>query len=192
MIKRLAAFDLDGTLIDTPMPEDGKPMWEKHYDKKFPYQGWWGRPESLDLDVFNIKAFPSVLNQLKKELVTPNTYVIILTSRMEKLRPQVQAILDANNIHVDKLDMRRKEHDKGIKILRYINEFPELKTINVYDDRDTDIAAYKNISSQMPEGIEFNIYLAESGKLSLVEAKNNLVEIILEEIQNLNYNTHKK
>jgi hypothetical protein len=185
MIKRLAAFDMDGTLIDTPMPENGKLEWQKYYNKPFQYQGWWGRPESLDLNVFNIKAFPSVLNQLKKELVTPDTLVIVLTSRMEKLRPQVQAILDANNIHVHKLDMRKSEHDKGVKILRYLEELPDLKVINVYDDRDSDIESYKNIVNQIPEGVEFNVYLAESGKLSLVEAKNSLVEIILDEIKKI-------
>ena len=183
-IKRLCAFDLDGTIFNFPMPETGKSMWEKYYGTNFKYQGWWGRPESLDLNVFDIKPFPSVLNQLKDEQSKPNTYAIILTSRIEKLRPQVQAVLDANNIEVDKLDMKRSEKTKGQKILRYVEEFPGLREINVYEDRDTDIQSYETIRPQIPENIRFNVYLAVNGKLSLLEAKNEVLDIIQEEIQN--------
>jgi hypothetical protein len=184
MIKRLAAFDFDATLIDSPEPETGKEQWSEKMGKPFPYIGWWGRPESLDLNIFDIRPFPSILNQLKDEQSKPNTYVVILTSRVEKLRPQVQAVLDANGIEVDKLDMKRSQKIKGQKILRYIEEFPGLKEINVYEDRDTDIESYEAIKSQIPENIRFNIYLATNGKLSLLEAKNEVLNIIQEEIQN--------
>jgi len=184
-IKRLIISDLDGTLINSPMPETGKVQWSEKMKTPYKYQGWWGRPESLDLNVFDIKPFSSVLNQLKEEQAKPNTYVIILTSRMEKLRPQVQAILDANHIVVDKLDMKRAEGDKGKKVLRYVEQFPELEEINVYDDRDTDIQSYVAIKNQIPKSIRFNIYLAKEGKLSLLENRFTLLNIIREEIQNI-------
>jgi hypothetical protein len=182
-IKRLCVMDFDGTLIDSPEKEQGKVEWSEKTGKLYPYQGWWGRPESLDLQVFDIKPFPSVLHQLKKEQKTPNTYVLILTSRMEKLRSEVQAVLDANNISVDKLDMKRAEGNKGVKVLRYVQQFPDLEEINVYEDRDTDIEAYENIRNKMPEGIIFNIYRADQGKISLLEAESKLLNIINEEIQ---------
>lgn len=183
MTKRLAVFDFDGTLMNSPEPEQGKVQWSEKMGKPYPYSGWWGRPESLDLEVFQIKPFPSVLNQLKKELTTPDTYVLILTSRMEKLRTEVQAVLDANSISADKLDMKRAEGNKGVKVLRYVQQFPDLEEINVYEDRDIDIEAYENIRNQIPEGIVFNIYLAANGKLSLLEAESKLLSIINEEIQ---------
>ena len=68
-MKRLIIFDLDGTLMNTPSPEEGKPLWEKHYGEKYPHIGWWGRKESLDTNVFNIKPIPSVLSQLLKEKI---------------------------------------------------------------------------------------------------------------------------
>jgi len=188
MVKRLIVFDFDGTLINSPESEEGKKIWLQTKGEEYPHLGWWGRPESLDLNVFDIKPFPSVLLQLKKELVTPNTYVIILTSRMEKLRPYVQAVLDKNGIVVDKLDMKRAEGDKGVKILRYFKQFPELKTICVYDDRESDIQSYENIRTQIPEEIEFNIYRANEGKLALTESsrKQNMLEIIIDEIKKIN------
>ena len=184
MIKRLVIFDFDGTLIDSPMPETGKVEWSEKKGKPYPYLGWWGRPESLDLDVFDIKPFPSVLAELQKEINAPNTYVVILTSRMEKLRLQVQSVLNINHIQVDKLDMKRAEGNKGVKLLRYVSALPDLQEISVYEDRDTDIEAYEGIRNQIPEGVTFNIYLADNGKLSLLETENKLVDIIKEEIQN--------
>jgi hypothetical protein len=183
MIKRLIAFDFDGTLGDSPMPEDGKKIWKEKTGHDYQHKGWWGRPESLDLGVFDIKMFPSLLNQLKREVSTPDTYVIILTSRMEKLRPQLKAVLDANGVHVNAIDMKHNELTKGEKILRYIDHLPDLEEVSVYDDREVDIASYQAVRSRIPDGISFNIYLADDGTFALVE--NKLIDIIKEEIQNL-------
>ena len=187
MINRLVVFDFDGTLIDSPEAEEGKVLWSEKMGRPYPYSGWWGRPESLDLNVFDIKPFPSVLHQLKKEIVLPNTYVIILTSRMEKLRPEVEAVLNKNNIHVDKVDMKRAEGNKGIKVLRYVAQLPDLKEINVYEDRDIDITAYEGIRPQIPENIMFNVYLASKGNLALTESSRslNVLCIIQEELKKI-------
>jgi hypothetical protein len=183
MITRLCAFDFDSTLIDSPQKESGKIQWSEKMGKPYSYQGWWGRPESLDLNVFDIKPFPKILNLLNKDVSTPATYTIVLTSRQEKLRPLIQKILDVNNIHVDKLDMQRDQRTKGQKILDYVKKFPDLREINVYDDKDSDIKSYEGIKNSLPEGIKFNIYLANNGNLSLVEAESKLISIIKEEIE---------
>lgn len=180
MITRLCAFDFDGTLINSPEKEAGKTEWSEKMGEPFKYQGWWGRPESLDLDVFDIKPFPKVLSILIKDASIPATYTIVLTSRQEKLRPLVQAVLDANHIKVDKLDMQRGARTKGQKILDYASKLPDLREINVYDDRDSDIASYEGIRSSLPEGVKFNIYIANNGELTLDKVTN----IVAEEIQN--------
>jgi hypothetical protein len=179
MITRLCAFDFDGTLMNSPEKEAGQAEWSEKMGMPFKYQGWWGRPESLDLNVFEIKPFPKVLSVLNKDLSTPDTYTIVLTSRQEKLRPLVQAVLDKNSIHVDKLDMQRGAKTKGQKILDYVIKFPDLKEINVYDDRDTDITSYEGIRNSLPEGIKFNIYVANNGELTL-----DVVNVVQEEVQN--------
>jgi hypothetical protein len=183
MITRLCAFDFDSTLIDSPQKESGKIQWSEKMGKPYSYQGWWGRPESLDLNVFDIKPFPKILNLLNKDVSTPATYTIVLTSRQEKLRSLVQEVLDVNNIHANKLDMQRDQRTKGQKILDYSKKFRDLREINVYDDRDTDITSYEEIRNSLPEGIKFNIYLANNGNLSLVEAESKLISIIKEEIE---------
>ena len=169
MIERLVAFDMDGTLMNTPLQEVGMKVWSLVKGTPYPHKGWWGRPESLDLDVFDIKPFPSMLKQLEKELSTPNTCVIILTSRMNKLRPQVQAVLDANNIDVDYLDMKYDGRDKGQKILSYIEQMPDLEEVSVFDDRICDIDVYRNIRGVLPINITYNIYQVHNGNFVLVK-----------------------
>jgi len=184
MIRRLIAFDFDSTLMNSPEQGNGVQLWQDKMGYQFPYKGWWGRPESLDLNVFDIKPFPNVLKELEREVSTPNTYVIILTSRQEKLRPQLEAVLNKNNIHVDKVDMKRIEKNKGERILEYVEQFPDLQEICVYDDRDSDIQSYIGIKGVVPQNINFKIYLVVNDNISLIE-NNNIIDIINEEIVNL-------
>jgi hypothetical protein len=81
--------------------------------------------------------------------------------------------------------MKRAEGDKGIKVLRYVQQFPNLEEINVYEDRDIDFEAYERMKTKLPEEMVFNIYKADHGKLSLLEVENKLLNIINEEIQKL-------
>lgn len=184
MIKKLFAFDFDKTIMQTPEPEEGKEIWKEKTGNEYPHIGWWSKPESLDLNVFSIKPFPSILNILKKEMNNPNSYVIVLTSRLEKLRPSVYSVLDANWIDVHKLDMSNDDRTKGDKILEYIDEFSDLEEINVYDDREKEILIYQGIRDYIPKNIKYNIYFVVDGQMNLVE-NNRLTKLIHDEIKKI-------
>lgn len=190
-MKKLAIYDFDGTLMDTPSPEGGKEQWSEKKGMPYPHVGWWGRAESLDTEVFDIKPFPNILSQLKKDVVNPNAYVTILTSRLEKLRPQVEKILSDNGIVVDDVLLKRGNETKGDVILSYLKKMPDLKKIDVYDDfaggEERKIKEFTNIINQIPEDIEYNIYAVEErgDSFELMESTNNVLNIILEELRNL-------
>ena len=59
-ITKIEIYDFDGTLVDTQLPDTGKPIWKEKTGEDWPYKGWWGRVESLDMDVFEQKPVPSV------------------------------------------------------------------------------------------------------------------------------------
>ena len=195
-MKRLIIFDLDGTIINTFGPEEGKPMWEKYYNEIFPYKGWWSRKESLDTDVFDIKPFPNVLAQLEKEKATPDTSVIILTSRMEKLRPEVENILKLNNIVVDDVILKHGNEGKGDIILKIENYNQDLKEIVVYDDfmdkNPEKIAEYTKIKDKLSDDVQYHIFYVENGKISLLESSNILLKMIHEELGDFIDNNIKK
>ena len=183
MIKTLYVFDFDGTLYDSELPETGKLKWEKITGEKYPHLGWWGRPESLDVNIFKNKPFEKVLNILNNANNDPESYVIILTSRLERLRPYLNKVLVVNNINVDEVSMKNDNRDKGQKVLDKIKNFPDLNVVNVYDDRDVDIQAYKRILPEIDNKIQFNIFLATEGLLTLVDSNTKTVnEIVVEEI----------
>ena len=178
MIKRLAFYDMDGTLMDTPMPEEGKIQWEKVKGEKYPYEGWWGRAESLDLDVFNIKPFPSVLLQLKNDTARPDTHTVLLTSRVQKLLPQIQKILKNYNITFDEYSLKNGSEDKGDRINKILKKFPDVKEISIFDDRKKELDILKQMKSVIGDDVTVNIYKADNGKLALTETYNKINVII--------------
>jgi len=187
-MKRLAVYDFDGTLMDSPEPETGKPQWEKVKGEPYPHKGWWGRAESLDTDVFDIKPFPNILALLKADMADPDTTTIILTSRMEKLRPQLENILALNGIVVDELITKRGAEDKGDVILKIENYNQDLEEIVVYDDfaggMQNKITEYTKIKDLILPKVQYNIYYVNNDRISLMETSNILLRMINEEIKN--------
>ena len=190
-MKKLAIYDFDGTLIDTPEAEEGKLKWSEVKGMPYPHVGWWGRAESLDTDVFDMKPFPNILSQLRKDVVNPNAYTIILTSRREKLRPLVEKILSDNGIVVDDVLLKRGNETKGDVILSYLRSMPDLVKIDVYDDfaggEERKIKEFTDIEDQIPDNVEYNIYAVEErgDRFELMESTNNILNIIKEELRNL-------
>ena len=188
-MKRLAVYDFDGTLINSPEPEEGKKQWEEKMGQPYPHKGWWGRAESLDTNVFDIKPFPNILVKLREDMGDPDTTTIILTSRMEKLRPQLENILSLNGIRVDELITKSGAADKGDVILRIADYNQDLKEIVVYDDfsggMPDKIAEYTKIKDKLSPDVQFHIFRVNNDRISLLESTNILLKMIHEEINNL-------
>lgn len=178
MITKLAIFDFDGTISNSPKPEEGIGRWEKLKGVKFTHDDWWGSSESLDTNVFDFIFYRNVVNILNKEKSNPNTLVIILSSRVEKLRPYIKKILKQNSLSVKSLELKSDERTKGDKILELIDKFPALKQIDVYDDRDKEIKSYLSIKDKIPENIKFNIYVVNNGNINLFNSDINEDESI--------------
>ena len=186
-MKRLVAFDFDGTLINSPEKEDGMRIWREQKGEDYTSKGWWSKPESLDTNVFDIKPFPHVLARLEKEKSIPDTAVIILTSRMERLRPQIENILKLNNIVVDDIILKEGGEGKGDILLKIARYNPDLEEIVVYDDfmdkNEAKIAEYTKIKDLLPENIKYTLYYVNNDIITPLEADNRVIDIVQEEIQ---------
>ena len=190
-MKNLAIYDFDGTLMNTPEKEEGKEIWKEKTGEEYPHRGWWGRRESLNTNIFDIQPISTIYFKKKKDIVNPNTYVIILTSRLEKLRPEVENILDIHGIEPDELILKKGNETKGDVILSYVNKFPELKKIEVYDDfaggMEYKIKEFTDIKNKLPEVIEYDVYYVDNktGNYTLMESTNSILNLIQEELRNL-------
>jgi len=181
-IKRLYVFDLDGTLMNSPMPDEGKLLWKEKKGVDYPHLGWWGRAESLDIEVFNIMPIARIEAIFRSQIDCEDTYCAIMTSRMEKLRPQVEKVLIKTGLIVDELIMKRSAKSKGEKLLRLAKKFLNLELICVFDDRDTDIASYLNHSEHIEEFSEFMIIHFKEDKLVHVETKKQSFNRIFDNV----------
>jgi HAD domain family 1 in Swiss Army Knife RNA repair proteins len=179
-MKKLAVYDFDGTLMNSPHPEEGKKIWKDKTGEDYPNIGWWSKPESLNTDVFDIKPIPSIHSLLQKDVKDIDTYVIILTNRIFKLRPELENILKLNNIVVDGLITKSGKRTKDDVIKSFLEKYPTIKTIDVYDDMKENIDDYKSIRPNLDNDVKLNIYNITDGKISLVETNNKLLRIINE------------
>lgn len=183
MINRLAFYDFDGTLANTPIPDTGKLVWKQKTGQVYPHQGWWGRPESLSLNVFDIKVFPSIAEKLKKDMARQDTYVAILTSRVPKLEPYLKAILDKNNINVNEISTKKGGKSKDIRIKEFLQRFPDVKEIDVYDDRKKEFDVLLPLKKELADVVNVNIYAVDNGSIRLLESFDSIKTLINEEIQ---------
>jgi hypothetical protein len=163
---QLAFFDMDGCLMDTPHPEVGKKQWAEHYGKEYPAQGWWGRLESMDLDVFNIKPKNEVLNYYK-ELYSKNVICRILTSRLPKFEPLIKSLLIDNDIDMEEILTMKPPYTKGERIVHTVAKYTLqgyiVTDIYFFDDRNKEIVTVEAVRSQIEKlGIRLHITKIQS------------------------------
>ncbi len=109
-VKKIVSFDFDDTLVFSPKEESGKIKWEQETGLKFPHDGWWSKPESLDMEIFDIPVNPWVYERYLEACAEDDTLPIMATGRLDKtwkgerpgkrpdLTKQVLDILRSHNI----------------------------------------------------------------------------------------------
>ena len=106
--KKLISFDFDETLCHTPLPEEGKIIWKEKTGTDWPYIGWWGKSESIDLEVFDVRVNPWVYEKYLEAKSNPDAYVILATGRLAKapkMRENVEKILNKHNLSFDEIHL---------------------------------------------------------------------------------------
>ena len=177
MITRLCVYDFDGTLMNTPLPDVGKEIWKQKTGNEYPHVGWWGRAESLDMDIFDIEPYSPVLNQFNKDNNRNDTYTIILTSRLEKLRPQIEIIFEKYKIVPDQFILKEEGKEKNQRVEEILVNLPDVTEVDIYDDRDKEFKIFNKFKKDNPD-LDVNIHKVENGNISLLEQKNKIFNII--------------
>lgn len=157
--RELHIYDFDGTLFDTPGPETGIPLWESFHGTTWPHRGWWGEPESLDLDVFDIGPNPHVLAQFEQSMGDPGVHTVVLTGRHTGLRPQVSTVLNEWNVQPDELVLTPSLHGTLSFKMGYIEKWVErvpLERVVMWEDRESHVQAFTAMSDDL--GIPVIVY----------------------------------
>lgn len=146
MINKVVSFDFDKTLVYSPEPEEGREIWLDRTGEQFPHTGWWGRPESLNTDVFYIDINPWVYKKYLEAIADETAYVILATGRLDRLRHKVQAVLNLHNLSFDEVLCNTGGDTYGFKCRQFerlINKF-DPETFIMYDDRHEHIVRFRD------------------------------------------------
>ena len=136
--KKLSVFDFDGTLVNTPLPEEGKKEYKEKTGQDWPHAGWWGQPMSLDSEIFDMNIIPSVIRAYLKEINDSNTMVVMVTGRINKLSGLVKKILDDNGLKFHEYHFNNggsTESAKKKTFDKILSENPSITEMEVWDDR---------------------------------------------------------
>ena len=159
-ITKISIFDFDGTLMRTPHPEEGKKEWENFHNKDYPHIGWWSKPESLDDAVFNIEPIESTVSDYIKEMENPNTLVIMLTGRLPHQNDQIVELLSLHNIFFDEYHYKETGDTLSSKlntIITLLNRYPNVSSIEMWEDREPHAIAFKEWGRDNVVDIEVNL-----------------------------------
>lgn len=161
-ITKLTFFDFDGTMMDSPLPENGKEKFKDITGHVYPHQGWWGKRESLE--PFDVKPHASTVEFYNKSKTNPNNKTILLTNRIPKLSDVVKDKLAKYNLSFDDYSFKSGADSKPQRIEKYLQNFPEVTEIEVHDDQEDQLIPLANWAAQMEKlnpGINIVIYDAK-------------------------------
>lgn len=151
-ITKLAIFDFDGTLIDTPLEIPGRIHYQEKTGKPYPNVGWWGRYETLDMEVFDMPVVDHVIQDYEKEVAGENTAVILLTGRMVKLTNHVMTILKAKNLKFDEYHFNRggtTDYAKVKSMTELLEKYTDVTEIEQWEDRVAHIPIFQEFGDKM-------------------------------------------
>jgi hypothetical protein len=161
---RIAIFDFDGTLVDTPTPNTGVKEYKEITGQEWPHKGWWGRAESLDMTIFDMPVIPEAIRGYNEQRSIEDTLMVMMTGRIKKLAPEVEKILNYYNLVFDEYLYNTGGPTLSTK-LNYldllIDKNPTTKYVHMYEDRNEHIGPFKAWGST--KEIEFKITEIKSG-----------------------------
>lgn len=152
---RTVIYDFDGTLFNSPTREEAKAA----LNTDFPFQGWWGRLESLTPPVVPQKPtsdwyIEKTVEQYRKDAQDPNTKLVLMTGRPVKVRTRVQEICDLYHLKFHEYYFRGQKNQKGNDTFEIkcnlITEsviHQELKILEIHEDREEHIAGFMKFAS---------------------------------------------
>ena len=87
------------TLFYTPEhTEDNRKKWEEVHGKD-----WWGKPESLDTDVFDIPVNEEILTKYKECESDSTCMTVLCTGRISKLEEEIKALFKVGLISIENI-----------------------------------------------------------------------------------------
>jgi hypothetical protein len=140
-IKKLQIFDFDETLFRVPSYTDRFKAEKQGLSFPDPYT-YYDHPISLNPAENNIQLIGPVYDEWKKGKLDPECMQILITHRVEAVRPEVMDLLEDRQIEFDEYFFLGRASKKTETLKKILPTLPELIDIEVYEDSIQQIAQY--------------------------------------------------
>ena len=138
----LHVYDFDGTLFRSPHEPA---VWDTD---------WWSDPASLLPPCVPENPgtewwISSTVSQARKSINDPDVYAIMMTGRRDAsgFRYRIPELLKQRNLTFDAVHLRRGgghvESEKLKNIFKYLSRYPIIDTVRIWDDRISNLRAFK-------------------------------------------------
>lgn len=138
IVRKISVFDFDQTLVNTPLPDQGRIEYEKKTGVKWPHEGWWSKPLSLDTTIFEMSVVPETIDAYHKEKSSPETLIVMMTGRMSKLSSEVKVILDEKGLVFDVYEYNYGGDTLTSKLKtleKLLSQYHNVTEVELWDDR---------------------------------------------------------
>lgn len=102
----LYSFDFDDTLFHTMLPNPGEKIWHEKTGEPWPHRGWWSKPETLDIEIFETPKNDWTYKEYLKATEDTDSLRILATGRLQKvpgMRHNIEKILNQHNFSFDEI-----------------------------------------------------------------------------------------
>lgn len=162
---KLIAFDFDKTLIHTMEPEEGRKIWLRERGENFPHPtGWWSKKESLDTSIFYPAMNMWTYNKYTEAISDEENYVFIATGRMDKLKNEVQAILDFHDFKFHDVFCNWGGETFKFKTRLFeqiLRKNPKATDLIIYDDRHEHLVKFVNWAAEVEKTTKTKITIID-------------------------------
>ena len=146
--KKLISFDFDKTLFFTPEPELSKEIFLKKTGKNWPHKGWWGKSETLNMDIFDIPLNNWVYEKYLEVINDPETFTMMATGRLKKIpgmRENIDKIFEKYGMKFDEIHLNCGSDTLKFKIKLFEEKIEELRVDEfiMFDDRELHLIEFK-------------------------------------------------
>ena len=162
-------FDFDGTLVDTPTPKDGMELYRSVTGQEWPFQGWWGRAESLEPPL-TMECGPA-LDEYRQSVANDAVATVMMTGRRIKLKKSVEAVMRMFDIecheHIFNGTRFCTLEYKQNELRRLVGKYKP-KRVRIWEDRISHAKEFQDMDAEFRS--KFGV---ESWDVTLVEPSND-------------------
>lgn len=160
---KLYIWDFDSTMYHTPTPSL-KEIWENKTGRSWMGKGWWGNPDSLDINIFDIALNQWIYNKYIQAEENSKHYLV--TGRLHKMRDIVETIINRDGLCFDDICCNPGNTSTLYFKLKKFNDLVDqtkgVTDVYIYDDRQEHLKEFKKWASDKERELGINIYIIDS------------------------------